>query len=240
MIHNKTVCAILLLAGQSVRMGIGHNKVIATLGQKPVFMFSLCLLDAHPAVDEILLAVNPSEQDIICRYLQQANLTTPITFVTGGSTRQASVHNALEMADADYILIHDGARPFIKPSYIDDCLKTLKTHKGVSVGVPVKDTIKLTNEYGEVISTTHRPTTWITQTPQAFHADILLNLHRKAGTDFLVTDDCSLLEHAGFDVKMVRGDYTNLKLTTLEDLAIMQLMVDLISKQEPQDINQAL
>ncbi len=230
MIHPKRVTAILLLAGQSTRMGGGKNKVISQLAGKHIFLYSLELFSHHPAVDEILVAVNPAEEALIRKYTERAHLSTPISFVSGGRTRQQSVLHCLNSATGDYVIIHDGARPFIKAKYIDECLEELKTHKGVSVGVPAKDTIKLTNEHKEVISTTHRPTTWITQTPQAFHTSTLLSLHKKCAPDSSVTDDCSLLEQAGFAVKMVLGDYTNLKLTTPEDLVVMELMADVVGK----------
>lgn len=141
--------------------------------------------------------------------------------VSGGATRKESVYNCLINTNSDIVLIHDGVRPLIKQTYIDECIRNMSDFDGVSIAVKAKDTIKITDDNGIVVKTTQREHTWLVQTPQCFKRDILLEAHKNFGTNELITDDCILLELMGKKVKLIEGDYTNMKITVPEDFIVI-------------------
>ena len=214
---------IILIAGSSSRYSKGYNKNLELINNKPVFMYSIDVMNKAKSIDEILLVIREDEEPIVRKYLTEQSKELKIVY--GGSSRQESVYNALKEASNEIAVIHDGARPLIKKEYIDNCLKYTKDYSGVIIGVPVKDTIKLINDNQEVLNSTNRPYTWIAQTPQCFDKDLLLGLHTKYKEHDNITDDASLLELEGIPVKMVRGDYTNIKLTTSDDLEYIKRLV---------------
>ena len=151
--------------------------------------------------------------------------------IVGGNSRQETVYNCIQQTEADIVVIHDGARPAIKQEYINQCIEAMKDYKGATVGVRSKDTIKITDENNIVIQSTQRSNTWMIQTPQCFERKILLELHKKYKTE-KVTDDCMLLEKNKNKVKILEGDYTNIKITTYEDLEIMKKIIRKLAKQD--------
>jgi 2-C-methyl-D-erythritol 4-phosphate cytidylyltransferase len=149
--------------------------------------------------------------------------------VAGGPTRQDSVRLGLESMekqdDIGVVLIHDGARPFLDTSHVEQLLDTMDDAQAAVLAVPVKDTIKIIAE-GHVLGTPTRGTLWHIQTPQAFDYPLILEAHRKAFTDGMVaTDDATLAEHMGVPVMVVRGSYRNIKITTKEDLVMARALV---------------
>ena len=120
------------------------------------------------------------------------------------------------------MLIHDGARPKIKKEYIDNSLIEMKNYKGTTVAVKSKDTIKICDDNGVVIETTNRANTYLVQTPQCFDRKLLKELHEKYENDESITDDCMILEKLGYKIKIIPGDYTNIKVTTFDDLKICE------------------
>lgn len=221
MIENKSVTAIILVAGNSTRYGQNRNKNFEAINDNNVLSFSLDKFDNNQYIDNIIIAVKEEEQDRVLDMVKTFNPKHNINLVFGGSTRQESVHNCLKNTDSDIVIIHDGARPAIKDEYITKCIEHMDRYKGVTIGVKSKDTIKITDDNGVVIDTTKRSNTWLIQTPQCFDKDILLSMHEKFKNDE-VTDDCALLEKGGYQIKMIEGDYTNIKITTYEDLAIVK------------------
>ena len=184
--------------------------------------YSIQAFSQNNYIDDIIIAAKeidiPSTQDII------KNINKNIKIVVGGNSRQESVKNCIEATKSDIVIIHDGARPAIKQRYINECIESMESFKGVTIGVKSKDTIKITDENDIVISTTQRSYTWIIQTPQCFDRKILLEMHEKFKTDE-VTDDCMLLEKNNYKIKIIEGDYTNIKITTYEDLDIMKKFI---------------
>ena len=114
-----------------------------------------------------------------------------------------------------------GARPAIKQEYIDQCIENMDKYKGVTVGVKAVDTIKITDDNDIVVSTTQRSNTWTIQTPQCFDRKVLLDAHEKHKDD-IATDDCMLLEKDNYAIKIIPGDYSNIKITTSGDLGVMK------------------
>jgi len=221
MIDNKKVTAIILIAGNSTRYGQNRNKNFEDINGRPVFSYSLKEFDTNSYVDDIILAVKADEAEVVKEKLQKEDVNKEIKIVVGGSSRAESVYNSIKSTNSDIVIIHDGARAAIKQEYISKCIEEMDKFKGATVGVKAKDTIKITDDEGVVIDTTKRSNTWIVQTPQCFDRNILLEMHEKYKNEE-VTDDCMMLEKGNYKIKILQGDYTNIKITTYEDLDIIK------------------
>lgn len=217
MIEGKQVTAILLIAGNSTRYGQNRNKNFEIIDKKPVIFYSLAAFEENEYIDDIIIGSKKKEKSRIEKILKEEKIKKPIKIIEGGASRQETVYHCIQNTKADFVLIHDGARPLLKQQYISQCIESMKEWKGVTIGVPSKDTIKITNEEGIVIQTTKRNHTWAVQTPQCFERKTLLRMHEKYKQE-KVTDDCMLLEKEGEKIKIIKGDYTNIKITTYEDL----------------------
>ena len=218
MIKNKTITGIILLAGNSTRYGKNINKNFEKINDKPVISYSIDVFDKNQNIDDIILVVRKENIDTVKEIIAKEQITKPIKIVIGGSSRQESVYNSIKESASDIVVIHDGARPLIKDKFIRECMENMDNYKGVTVGVKSKDTIKITDDNQEVISTTKRSNTWLIQTPQCFDRKILLEIHNKYRDDNSATDDCMLLEKENYKVKIIEGDYSNIKITTSDDL----------------------
>lgn len=222
MIYNKKVTAIILAAGNSVRYGRNRNKNFEKINGKPVLQYSIECFDNNDKIDNILIASKENELYIINKIISKLNLNKKVQLIVGGRSRKESVYKCITKTNSDIVIIHDGARPAIKPIYIDKCLNAMKEYRGASVGIKAKDTIKITNQDGIVLETTKRSNTWQIHTPQCFNRKILVKAHENCKDDDIITDDCMLLENLGYKVKLVEDDYTNIKLTNYEDLNILK------------------
>lgn len=222
----KTVTGIILLAGQSTRYNKGINKNLDSLDDKAVIEHSITKFLNNDLVNEIILAVRPEDIEVVLEHIHnnKDNNTKPIKIVPGGSTRQESVYNALQIVNTDIVIIHDGARPLVKDSYIRKCIESMDEYYASTIAVKAKDTIKIGNENNEVVETTNRENTWVIQTPQCFDTNLIKYVHEKYKNDF-VTDDCSLVEKEGITVKLLEGDYTNIKITTKDDMDIAKKLI---------------
>lgn len=212
----EEVTGILLIAGSSTRYQKGYNKNFERIGNHPIFYYSLKVMEEIPSIKEILLVIKKEEEFKVKEILKEENITN-VKLVIGGNSRKESVYHALNKAKYNIVLIHDGARPLIKEQYIIDCINSMKEYSGAITGMPVKDTIKIVNDKKEIETSTNRKYTYIGQTPQCFHKKILLKLHEKYQNDDLITDDAMLLEKENIKVKIIDGNYNNIKLTTKED-----------------------
>lgn len=147
-----------------------------------------------------------------------------VSFVIGGDTRQQSVMNAVDMIDdCELIIIHDGARPLIQSVDIENTIRAAKENKAAAVGVFVKDTVKVVDKNCFVVSTPDRSTLFAVQTPQIFDFELYKNAAKNArekGLDF--TDDCQLIECFNQKVKTVVGSYSNIKITTPDDIVLAE------------------
>ena len=217
----QKVTSLILVAGNSTRYGKKRNKNFELVNEKTVVSYSLNIFDKNNYIDDIIIAAKESEFQELENIIKEENLTKNVKLVIGGDTRKQSVHNCLKMTNSDIVIIHDGARPAIKQEYIDKCIETMNQFNGVTIGVKSKDTIKITDDNNIVISTTKRSNSWIIQTPQCFERKILLKMHEKYN-DEDITDDCMLLEKENYQVKIIEGDYTNIKITIYEDLGIIK------------------
>lgn len=221
--------AIILAAGQGSRMNAEINKQYIDLGGRPILSYTLQAFDENTAIDEIIIVIHKNEVELLNnKVLNLYECRKNIKIVYGGNQRQESVRNSLmEVGDSTAIvLIHDGARPFVTQRMIFDCLEGAEFFGAVSVGVPIKETIKIINEDKFVSYTPKRENVWITQTPQAFKTEIIRKAHEFALRENLLgTDDAMLVEEMGASVKMLEGDYRNIKITTPEDLIIAKAIL---------------
>lgn len=218
---DKKVTALILVAGNSTRFGKNTNKNFELINGKSIISYSITAFNQNEYIDEIIIAIRKDDIKTIEDIIEKMKLNKRIRLVLGGKTRQESVRNALKEIKSDMIIIHDGARPAIKQDYINKCIESMENFKGVTIGVKSKDTIKITDDNGIVLYTTKRSNTWNIQTPQCFDRNILFQLHEKY-KDVDVTDDCALLEKENYNIKIIEGDYTNIKVTTYEDLGTIR------------------
>lgn len=226
MINKKVITAIILAAGNSTRFGKNSNKNFEMLNGKEVLIYSLEAFDKNTYVDNIIVAVKECEMKKVQHVINKCTLTKRVYVIIGGNTRKQSVYNCIRNINSDIVIIHDGARPLIKQKYITECIQNMEKFKGVTIGVKSKDTVKITDANDIVVNTPNRSNTWLIQTPQCFNRNILLNMHEKYKNDD-ATDDCSLLEKDGYQIKIVRGDYSNIKITTEDDLNIIKELYDM-------------
>lgn len=221
---SKIVC-IMLAGGKGKRMGGKVSKQFLLLDGKPVLYYSLKAFE--PYVDEIILVAAAGEEEF-CRkeIVDKYNIEKVSAVVTGGAERYLSVYEGLKAVgcnDEKYVLIHDGARPFISGETIERIIKEVEEKKACIAAVPSKDTIKIGNSADIVELTPDRRNVWVVQTPQAFEYISIVKAYEKAiasGRED-ITDDSMVMESFGdCDVHFVMGQYDNIKLTTPEDMVI--------------------
>ena len=221
---NFKVTMIVAAAGVGKRMGLGYPKQFLEYKGKPLFIMPLEVAQNSNIVDEIIVVTNKENVSLVEDYCNQYGLSKVVKVTEGGKERQNSIYNALKYDNnSDIILVQDGVRPFLKEKYIEECCRVVAEERlGAVVGVQVKDTIKVINENFEVVSTPKRADLIAVHTPQAFEGKLLKEVYEIAEREnFLGTDDSSLVERIGGKVKIVLGDYDNIKITTQEDLKFL-------------------
>lgn len=223
---NDFVSAIIPAAGRGTRMNKSINKQYITLSGKPILLRTIMAFDECKEIDEIIVVVGKNEKRLFKeKILDNYKIKTPFKVVVGGQTRQESVFNAIGNTDkrTDIIAVHDGARPLVSTAEIIKTIKGAREYGACIVGVPVKETIKRIDEDGYVKKTVNRSSLYNIRTPQTFKADILRQAHLFAIENGIVgTDDSFLVEQNGVKVKIVKGSYNNIKITTPEDLIYAQ------------------
>ncbi len=213
--------AIIPSAGQGRRMGAGAKKNYLPLLGKPVIAYTLLAFEASPLISSIVAVVSAGDeeyfrQDIVLRH----GFGKVSRIIAGGAERQSSVANALKCIEGygGVIAVHDGARPLVTHELIERTVREASESGAAVCAVRPKDTVK-TGRGNIVAGTIDRAGLWSVQTPQAFRAPILFEAFRKAGEDgFSSTDESSLVERLGVEVRVVEGSYENIKITTREDL----------------------
>lgn len=224
------VSAIIVAAGKGVRMKGRVRKQYLDLSGRSVLSHSLTTVDACNLIGEIFIVV-PKEDIEYCqkKILSTLDLNNQVGLVEGGTQRYDSVYNGLRAVDknTDVVVIHDGVRPFVQGEDLTACILIAKDFGACILGIPTSDTLKHVRQSGIIGSTLSRKNVWFAQTPQAFHYDLIRKAHETARRDgYDATDDASLVEKLGIDVKIIHGSRYNLKITTQEDLALAQAMLD--------------
>ena len=238
----KFCTAVVLAAGKGSRMGTAVAKQYLTLGEKPIAAYALEAFQASPVIDEILLITDPAHieygwEELIRPY----GITKAAAVRPGGRERYESVWNALNLlyernsqdeagnlAREGYVFIHDGARPFLTDDMIQRAYRDVEQWDACVVGMPVKDTIKQTDENGVILDTPDRSRIWQAQTPQVFSVPLIMEAFRRQMSQDCsrVTDDSMIVENQmGVRVHMTEGSYTNIKITTPEDLAVAEAIL---------------
>jgi 2-C-methyl-D-erythritol 4-phosphate cytidylyltransferase len=219
----KTV-AIIPAGGAGRRMGGNVAKQYLSLAGIPILVHTLKAFQDSPLIDEILLAVPQSDvADVRLAVVQRYGLSRVSLVLAGGNRRQDSVRNALAHLrdEHEIIVIHDGVRPFVTDELIERAVAGAKEFGAVTVGVPVRDTVKAVDAAGKITGTVPREGLWLTQTPQAFRREVILAAYERAAAEgFYGTDDASLVERMGIPVRMIPGNADNIKVTTPEDMIL--------------------
>ncbi len=217
--------AIIMAAGKGKRMQTAVSKQFLPVCGKEILAWTVDVFEKSPLVDKILLMASADGKEDVQNLWNNYGWKKVAAVLEGGKERQNSVANGLAAVgeDTDIVLIHDGVRPFVTEEMIADSIAAAQEYGGAVIGVPAKDTIKVCSADGLAVETPDRSTLWQIQTPQTFQRNLIVNAYEKADKDgFLGTDDASVAEFAGHQVKVVMGSYRNIKITTKEDLVIAE------------------
>lgn len=218
--------AIVLAGGSGKRMKSKVHKQYLLLGNKPLLYYSLKAFD-ESEVSSVILVTGAGEEDYCRREIvEKYGIRKVKAIVPGGKERYHSVYEGLKAAEGtDYVLIHDGARPFIDQEIIKKCMAAVLETPACVVGMPVKDTIKIVDEENRAVATPKRSSVWQIQTPQSFSYSLIREAYAKMleAEDTMITDDAMVLEKVtGQKVKVLEGSYRNMKITTPEDLIVAE------------------
>jgi len=227
--ENKKCTVVIAAAGSGRRMGTSIHKQFLNIKNKPVLYYTVNAFEKNEKVDSIIIVTGKEDIDNCKDIVLSYSFKKVENIVEGGSERQFSVYNALKSLDedTDIVLIHDGARPFIMQEDINKVISSVKEYETGIMAVRSKDTIKVADECGFVKETPDRNLLWNIQTPQGFKLNIIKEAYERAEKEgFLGTDDSSLVERMGIKVRLVEGHYTNIKITTKDDIMVAESILE--------------
>ena len=214
---------LIAAAGSGRRMGAEGNKLLLEVEGRPVLAWTLQAALATPVIRWIGIVGQPVDAEPIAAIVAAAQPDRPVAWILGGETRQESVSRGLAAlpADADGVLIHDGARCLVEPELLARCAAAVQAGQAVIAATPVTDTIKQVDGSGTITATPDRAGLWAAQTPQGFPVERLRQAHARAAAEgWSVTDDAALFELLGWPVQVLQAPPSNIKLTTPFDLTI--------------------
>lgn len=228
--------AVIVSAGKGLRFMEGKpispdhgKKQFYLLGGKPLLAHTLDKFETCPLIRSVRLVVGQEDMDYcLNEIIEKYKFQKVSKIVPGGKRRQESVKNGIDALpkDTDVVAIHDGVRPLVTRTMIEDSIHSAIQYGAVVLAVPVKETIKMSNPDGTVLRTLDRELLWQIQTPQTFQVSVIREAHARAAEDgFVGTDDASLVERLGVKVHILPGAYTNIKITTPEDLVLANLFL---------------
>lgn len=212
---------VIVAAGSGSRMKRDINKQFIKLDGKEIIAYTIEKFYKSEDIDDIVIVIKENEEKYFIENIINKYGFDNIKIAYGGKERQDSVYNGIKKLNnnCEIVLIHDGARPFVNENIIKNSIKEAKENNAVVVGVPVKDTIKVVDSNGNIVDTPNRSLLWSVQTPQSFKYEIITKAYEYAySNEYYGTDDAMLVEHIGYNVKMIEGSYDNIKITTEEDL----------------------
>lgn len=217
------VSAVIVAAGNSTRMGT--DKILLLLNTVPAIVYTLKAFECAETIDEVILVCRDDHISALREMIQNHNIKKVTNLTPGGSSRQKSVFAGISHCyeHATHYAVHDAARCLITSAEIDSVVRDAFVHGASSLGVPCKDTIKTVDSQNFVVKSLDRSVLWNIQTPQVFAKDLYsaaMDAAVQAGADY--TDDCQLVENIGKQVHIVKGSYSNLKLTTPDDVAVFE------------------
>lgn len=209
--------AIIPCGGKGSRMNIGENKIFCKIDNKTIIERSIDSFINDERCKQIVIVANNTDMNRLMGILDHPK----ICFTIGGRERLDSVYNGLIITSEEYVLIHDGARPYLTSELVNRIIDDLSSSMATICAVPVKDTIKIVSD-DLIVETPNRSTLWNAQTPQAFYKPLLISCYKQhfEGQSIApITDDASLIEiYSDTKVHIIKGDYRNIKITTIEDL----------------------
>ena len=212
---------VIVAAGSGSRMKRDINKQFIKLDGKEIIAYTKEKFYKSEDIDDIVIVIKENEEKYFIENIINKYGFDNIKLAYGGKERQDSVYNGIKKLNrnCEIVLIHDGARPFVNEDIIKNSIEEAKENNAVVEGVPVKDTIKVVDSDGNIVDTPNRSLLWSVQTPQSFKYEIITKAYEYAySNDYYGTDDAMLVEHIGYNVKMIEGSYDNIKITTEEDL----------------------
>jgi len=222
---------VIVAAGKGTRMGTAESKQYLTLRDKPILVHTLELFQSMDETAAIALVVGQADIGRCQEWVVQYGLAKVTAIVQGGSERQHSVHLGLKALPShlQWVMVHDGVRPLVTQQAVRACCAAAmkgEDQGAAVIAVPVKDTIKQVNDSGVIVATPDRRSLWAIQTPQAFRRDLLARAHETAEADrFLGTDDAMVVERLNVPVVVAEGEYTNIKITTPDDLPYAEFLL---------------
>lgn len=219
------VSVIIAAAGNSTRYGTGKSKQFLLLEGVPVLIKSVQAFEQIDEVKEIIITARKQDFDVIESFLQQYNIKKVKSVVEGGATRQDSIAAAVKKVseETEIIAVHDGARPLVSKETIIGVIEKAVEKGAAACAVPVKDTIKIIDSSGKIVTTPDRASLRAVQTPQVFDFALYKEAIDKAVSESKqYTDDCQLIESMGHPVYLTDGDYENIKITTPDDLLVAE------------------
>lgn len=218
--NKPAVSAIIVAAGNGTRMKIPTRKQLVEINDVPVIAHTLKTFENTDIIDEIVIVTKEEDILIMWDIAKEFKISKVTEIVKGGETRTDSVKNGLLCAKGDYVAIHDGVRPCVKPEHIEKTVKKALETGASALGCPVTDTLKKVDKNGIITATVDRACLWAIQTPQVFEKQLIIKAYNE-GNCQNATDDCMLLESIGVSVSMVEGDRRNIKVTMAEDIELI-------------------
>ncbi len=222
---------IVLAAGKGSRMNSDIPKQYINIGRYPVLYYSLKVFQEYGAVDRIVITTSVEDIDMV-RYdiVGKYGFSKVSDVIQGGKERYDSVYNALQVMDGvDYVMIHDGARPCVNAQMLDRLCESVMTDKASVPAVPSKDTVRLADDNGYVTMTPDRKYVWNIQTPQVFEMQGICSAYNRfyqERPDCNITDDAMIWEmYDSRKLRLVMGDYMNIKITTPEDIGVAERII---------------
>jgi len=221
--------AIVLAGGIGSRMGIDIPKQFLTLYKIPVIVRTINVFQNHDKIDGIIVVVYPEYINRVKNYKDEYNLTKILNVVAGGETRQISSYNGLcawNFKDNDIIIFHDAVRPFLTNKIIDDCISGVIETGAATVCVKTTDTMIEISNNDTIVSMPDRTNLRNSQTPQAFRYKLILEAHENAKKNHITqsTDDVKLVFNLGHPVKIIEGNYENIKITNSNDMILAEII----------------
>jgi 2-C-methyl-D-erythritol 4-phosphate cytidylyltransferase len=224
-----TVVAVIPAGGIGQRMGTATAKQFMPLGGIPLLVHSLQVFEHCASISQIILVVpNDDRERTLSDVVARHGITKVSKVVAGGATRQESVYHGLKETDpeAEIVVIHDAARPFVTVDLIERSIGTARNLGGAIVAVRMKETVKQVGPNGQILRTVDRAQLWLAQTPQTFRRELLIEGYRKAESDgFQATDDAAVMERLGHKIAVVPGRWDNMKITTPEDFQMAEAIL---------------
>jgi len=230
------VAAIVPAAGAGRRLKSATRKLFVPLNGAPLLLHTLRALERCPSIRWIIPVVAAHDRTRVAALIATHRITKALTPCAGGVSRAESVARGFAAlpADAKWVLVHDGARPCVSPSLIEQAVQSAKRDGAVACGLPASLTVKAVDEKRMVRSTLDREQLWFVQTPQVFRRDWFAQALAQANHQLdQFPDDAAILEAAGFPVRMIPGDPLNLKITTKDDLTLAEVILKTRNHQRP-------